>query len=62
MADVKSFYRKGNKLYAWVKTYMYKRTREGPSAAQRYLISVVPKQLHKQIVEMAERAVEKRRQ
>lgn len=62
MADVRSFYRKGNKLYTWVKQYMYKRTREGPSAAQRFLIRVVPRQLHKQVVEMAERAIEKKEQ
>ena len=48
---------KNNRLYIYIKAYTHKLRMQGHSVANRYLTQEVPQQLHKQIIEVAQRAI-----
>lgn len=50
-----------NRLYTWAKAYVHKYSRQGPDVGARYLRNNVPRQLHSQVVTLAQKVMEEKK-
>lgn len=48
-------------LHRWIKNYVHKYIRQGPTVAARYLREFVPSQLHQQVVKTGEKIIKEKR-